>query len=104
MARPQKRSGGPREHQGDGPMRLRFLSSNPNKIAEARAILSPAGFELIAVEKNLDEIQSGDVEFLVRDKSSNAFRLVGRPVFVDHTGLYSEALNGFPGGIGQGLW
>jgi len=85
-------------------MRLRFLSSNPNKIAEAKAILSPAGFELISVEKKLEEIQSGDVEFLVRDKCIKAFRLIGRPVFVEHTGLYIEALNGFPGGLTQIFW
>ena len=85
-------------------MRLRFLSSNPNKIAEARAILSPAGFELISVEKRLDEIQSGDVELLVRDKCIKAFRLIGRAVFVEHTGLYIEALNGFPGGLTQIFW
>ena len=85
-------------------MRLRFLSSNPNKIAEAKAILSPAGFELISVEKKLDEIQSGDVELLVRDKCIKAFRLIGRPVFVEHTGLYIDALNGFPGGLSQIFW
>jgi XTP/dITP diphosphohydrolase len=85
-------------------MRLRFLSGNRNKIAEAKAILSPAGFELIPVEKKLDEIQSGDVELLVRDKCIKAFRLIGRPVFVEHTGLYIEALNGFPGGLTRVFW
>ena len=85
-------------------MRLRFLSSNPNKVAEATAILEPAGFEVIAVEKKLEEVQSDDVELLVRDKCIKAFRLIGRPVFVEHTGLYIEALNGFPGGLTQIFW
>ena len=85
-------------------MRLRFLSGNPNKVAEATAILSAAGFELIAVETKLDEIQSADVELLVRDKCVRAFRLIGRPVFVEHTGLFIEALNGFPGGLTQIFW
>ena len=85
-------------------MRLRFLSSNSNKIAEAKAILSPAGFDVIAVERKLDEIQSADVEFLVRDKCIQAFRLIGRNVFVEHTGLFIEALNGFPGGLTQIFW
>jgi XTP/dITP diphosphohydrolase len=104
MAGHEKRSGGLREPGGGTAMRLRFLSSNPNKIAEATAILSPAGFELISVEKKLDEIQSADVEFLVRDKCIRAFRLIGRPVFVEHTGLFIEALNGFPGGLTQVFW
>ena len=85
-------------------MRLRFLSGNPSKIAEAGAILSAAGFDLIAVEKKLDEIQSADVGLLVRDKCIKAFRVIGRPVFVEHTGLYIEALNGFPGGLTQIFW
>jgi XTP/dITP diphosphohydrolase len=104
MARPKKRSGAACDRGSGRAMRLRFLSSNPHKIAEARAILSPAGFELIAVERKLDEVQSGDVEFLVRDKCIKAFRLIGRPVFVEHTGLYIEALNGFPGGLTQIFW
>jgi XTP/dITP diphosphohydrolase len=104
MVRLEKRSGALCKPDGRAAMRLRFLSSNPNKIAEAVAILSPAGFELIAVEKKLDEIQSADVEFLVRDKCIRAFRLIGRPVFVEHTGLFVEALNGFPGGLTQIFW
>lgn len=85
-------------------MRLRFLSSNAHKIGEVTAILSPGGFQVIAVEKKLDEIQSGDLELLVRDKCIKAFRMIGRPVFVEHTGLYIEALNGFPGGLTQIFW
>ena len=41
--------------------------------------------------KEADEIQSDDVELLVRDKCIKAFRLIGRPVFVEHTGLFIEA-------------
>ena len=85
-------------------MRLRFLSGNAHKIAEVTAILSTGGFQVIAVEKKLDEIQSSDLELLVRDKCIKAFRLIGRPVFVEHTGLYIEALNGFPGGLTQIFW
>jgi len=85
-------------------MRLRFLSSNSNKIAETRSILSCAGFELIPVKKKLEEIQSENVELLVRDKCIKAFRLIGRPVFVEHTGLFIDALNGFPGGLTQIFW
>ncbi|HEX2726843.1 MAG TPA: non-canonical purine NTP pyrophosphatase [Beijerinckiaceae bacterium] len=85
-------------------MRLRFLSSNPNKIAEAKAILTDAGHELAAVRTKLDEMQSDDVELLVRDKTIRAFRLIGRPVFVEHTGLFIDALNGFPGGLTQIFW
>jgi XTP/dITP diphosphohydrolase len=85
-------------------MKLRFVSSNANKVEEATAILAPAGIEIIAVAKKLEEIQSGDLELLVRDKCIKAFRMIGRPVFVEHTGLFIEALNGFPGGLTQIFW
>jgi XTP/dITP diphosphohydrolase len=104
MARPAKRSGGREDDPGREIMRVRFLSSNPIKVAEATTILSAAGIELIPVPRKLDEIQSAEVETLVRDKCIRAFRLIGRPVFVEHTGLYIEALNGFPGGLTQIFW
>jgi XTP/dITP diphosphohydrolase len=85
-------------------MRLRFLSSNGQKVAEVRAILGPAGIEVVPVERKLDEIQTQDIEQLVRDKCIRAFRLIGRPVFVEHTALYIDALNGFPGGLTQLFW
>ena len=85
-------------------MRLRFLSSNNNKTEEVKAILRPLGIEVIPVERKLDEIQTQDIGQLVRDKCVRAFRLIGRPVFVEHTGLYIDALNGFPGGLTQPFW
>jgi XTP/dITP diphosphohydrolase len=85
-------------------MRLRFLSSNARKVAEVRAILDARGIEIVAVDRKLDEIQHEDVDALVRDKCIKAFRLIGRPVFVEHTGLFIEALNGFPGGLTKLFW
>ena len=85
-------------------MRLRFLSSNVQKVAEVTAILGPAGIEIVPVERKLDEIQTQDIEQLVRNKCIRAFRLIGRPVFVEHTALYIDALNGFPGGLTQLFW
>lgn len=85
-------------------MRLRFLSSNGQKVAEVTAILRPAGIDVVPVECKLDEVQTQDIEQLVRDKCIRAFRLIGRPVFVEHTALYIDALNGFPGGLTQLFW
>ena len=85
-------------------MRLRFLSSNGQKVGEVKAILGRAGIEVVPVERKLDEIQTQDIALLVRDKCIRAFRLIGRPVFVEHTALYIDALNGFPGGLTQLFW
>jgi XTP/dITP diphosphohydrolase len=85
-------------------MKVRFLSANPHKIVEVKDILGPCGIEAIAVDKKIDEIQTDDVIALIRDKATKAFEIIGRPLFVEHTGLYTSALNGFPGGLTQVFW
>lgn len=85
-------------------MRIRFLSSNSEKIQEVTRILKPAGIEAIPIDHKIEEIQSLDVEALLRDKAIQAFRYLGRPVFVEHTGLYTDELNNFPAGLTQIFW
>jgi len=41
----------------------------------------------------IEEIQTEDVQRLVRDKVLKAFERIGRPVFVEHTGLHLPGLN-----------
>lgn len=85
-------------------MKIRFITRNDNKIKEINTILSGTGVTVIAATHSIDEIQTEDVQALIRDKLLKAFKLVGRPVFVEHTGLYIENLNGFPGGLTQIFW
>lgn len=85
-------------------MEIRFVSSNPKKIAEAVDILQPNGISVIASEFKVDELQTKDTLTLVHDKLLKAFQHVGRPLFVEHTGLYLEHLNDFPGGLTQIFW
>ncbi len=85
-------------------MKLRFISKNPHKVSEVQAILAESNVEVIPVATSIDEIQTEDVNKLVRDKLLKAFNMTGRPVFVEHTGLYIESLNEFPGGLTQIFW
>lgn len=85
-------------------MKIRFLTKNDHKAGEVSAILMDTGFEVVAAKYVINEIQTEDVNMLVRDKVLKAFEIVGRPVFVEHTGLYIESLNGFPGGLTQIFW
>src|SRR4051812_18592473 len=85
-------------------MKIRFVSENLLNLDEVLEILSEAGIEVVATECNVAEIQTEDVSSLVRDKLLKAFKLIGRPVFVEHTGLYVESLNQFPGGLTQLFW
>jgi XTP/dITP diphosphohydrolase len=84
--------------------RLRFVSRNKYKLAEATSILKPLGFLVIPVEKAIEELQTKDTKNLVRDKALRAFRYLGEPLFVEHTGLYLDHLNGLPGGLTQIFW
>ncbi len=85
-------------------MQIRFVSKNDHKVAEVQEILKETGVTVLAAKHQIDEIQTEDVTTLVKDKLLKAFNKVGRPVFVEHTGLYVESLNGFPGGLTQIFW
>src|SRR5438876_265550 len=83
---------------------IRFVSANPFKLREAAAILATVNVTVIPLTLKVDELQSEDTERLVKDKTLKAFRSFGRPLFVEHTGLYLKHLNGLPGGLTQVFW
>ncbi len=85
-------------------MKIRFMSGNQHKIAEVQRILNPVGVEIIAVPQKIQELQTEDVHALVKDKLIKAFGSIGRPLFVEHTGLYLSGLNGLPAGLTQIFW
>jgi len=85
-------------------MRVRFISKNKHKIAEAVAILAPGGVDVVPIHITIEELQIADAVAIVRDKAIKAFHRVGHPLFVEQTGLFIEALNGFPGGLTQVFW
>lgn len=80
------------------------MSGNDHKIAEVQRILAPVGVDVVPVSRKLEELQTEDVERLVRDKLTKAFEAIGRPLFVEHTGLYLSGLNGLPAGLTQIFW
>lgn len=85
-------------------MEIRFLSANEFKINEAQEIMSNYKIDIVAFKEKIDEIQTTDANKLVRDKTMKAFQKVGRPIFVEHTGLYLEYINDLPGGLTQIFW
>jgi XTP/dITP diphosphohydrolase len=58
----------------------------------------------VDVHLKIHEIQTEDIQDIVRDKVLKAFNAIGRPVFIEHTGLYIKSLQGFPGGLTQVFW
>ena len=83
---------------------IRFVSSNPHKIREATVFFASTDYEVKSVKLKLNELQTNNTEKLIRDKVLKAFEKIGRPLFVEHTGLYLESLHGFPGGLTQLFW
>lgn len=85
-------------------MKIRFASVNPRKIQEARDFLGQSGIEIVTFPVRVVETQTEDLQQLVSDKLLDAFKLIGKPVFVEHSGLFIKSLNGFPGGLTQTFW
>jgi XTP/dITP diphosphohydrolase len=83
---------------------IRFVTSNPFKVEEARAILAVVDVSVVPFESKIEELQTTDAEQLVRDKALRAFDRVHGELFVEHTGLFLAHLNGLPGGLTQIFW
>lgn len=73
---------------------LTFVTGNPNKLAEAQAILP---WPVTSVSLELTEIQSLDTKKIINHKLQEAFRRIGSPVMVDDVSAELESLNGLPG-------
>ena len=74
--------------------KLYFVTSNKNKVKEVQEILK-VPVEVASLE--IDEIQSLDVEEVIRKKAEAAFAILKKPLFVDDVSFEIEAWGGFPG-------
>jgi XTP/dITP diphosphohydrolase len=80
------------------------MSGNKHKIKEVQRILGPVDVDIVPISRKIEELQTQDVDALVRDKLIKAFHEIGRPLFVEHTGLYLRGLNDLPAGLTQIFW
>ncbi|MCH9647402.1 MAG: non-canonical purine NTP pyrophosphatase [Deltaproteobacteria bacterium] len=71
-----------------------LVTGNRSKAEEARRIL---GIELDYAAIDLPEIQSLELEDVLKAKGNEAWNRLRRPIVVDETGLELDALNSFPG-------
>ncbi len=72
---------------------LTFVTTNPGKVHEAEQYLG-------AVEQldfDYTEVQGDDLATVAAHGAREAYRVVGEPVFVDDSGLFVDAFDGFPG-------
>lgn len=85
-------------------MKIRFLSSNEFKIGETKKMFEDSNIEIVPLKIKIEELQTSDEKKLVKDKLLKAFKKIGKPLFVEHTGLYLKKLNYMPGGLTQIFW
>ena len=78
---------------------LVFASGNVEKFDEAKEILLGLGVSLRMRVCKIDELQTTDVEQLVKQKCLDAYARVGRPLIVEHTTLHNLTYGGFPSGL-----
>ena len=78
-------------------IRLYFVTNNKHKVAEAQKILSKYSVELEPIDVKKVELQSESLEDIARYAAIEAYKIIAKPVVVEDSGLFIDALNGFPG-------
>lgn len=78
-------------------MKLKVITSNPGKVAEFQKAFADLGIEMVHDRIPYDEIQTADLEEVVR-KGMEEIRSKGYTNFIiDDSGMFVDALGGFPG-------
>lgn len=76
-------------------MKVKFITSNEGKYREMKSIGEKYGIEVEWIKKEYIEPQGNDLEFVA--KKSLEFIDEKPPFFIEDSGLFIEALKGFPG-------
>ncbi len=76
---------------------VRFVTGNENKFREANNIMSNYDIELLWTPLPVEEVQSESLEEVAISKVLDAVKVISPPFIVEDTGLFIDALNGFPG-------
>lgn len=76
--------------------KLTFVTGNPMKLSEVRAILGSSRIEIDSKDLDVPELQ-GTTEEIAKEKCRRASELLQGPCITEDTALCFEALNGLPG-------
>lgn len=78
-------------------MKILFATSNIHKVLEGNEIGKEFGIEFKQISVPYPEIRDEDVGKVAEDGAKFVFSKIKKPVIVEDTGLFINALNGFPG-------
>jgi XTP/dITP diphosphohydrolase len=85
-----------KESEGIEMMHINVVTSNHRKFLEIKEVLDR--YRIGSFHVNLDASEEGNtLDERCLSKARNAFALVKKPLIVDDTGLFFEALGNFPG-------
>jgi XTP/dITP diphosphohydrolase len=76
---------------------ITFATGNPKKAEEVRRILKPYGIEVDVIKARKIEIQDESIERIAAFSARMLSKRIGKPLIVEDTGLFIDALKGFPG-------
>jgi len=74
-----------------------FVTGNPHKVIEATSILSPLGIEIVQNNCGYPELQEDGLAAIASFGAKWAANKLNNEVMVDDSGIFIEALGGFPG-------
>ena len=77
--------------------KITYITGNCSKIMSAKQILEPLGIEVDNIKMETTEIQANTVEEVAMYSAKEASDKLKCDVLKNDTGLYVEALGGFPG-------
>lgn len=78
-------------------MEILFITGNPGKFSEAKKILKHFGVNIVQSDSAVEEIRSDSIEEIASASARAAYAEIGKPLFVEDSGLFIRCLNGFPG-------
>ena len=85
-------------------MSFYFVSNNNHKFSEYDRIFKNHKIALDHLAYDVDEIQTMEIDRIIKDKARKAYARARRDVIVEHASLSLSALNGLPKGFSKPFW
>ncbi|TLZ58765.1 MAG: RdgB/HAM1 family non-canonical purine NTP pyrophosphatase [Methanobacteriota archaeon] len=76
---------------------ITFVTTNPGKFREVSATLAPLGVRMRRLDRAYPELQADRLDDVVRFAAGIVARQVRGEFLIDDSGLFVDALGGFPG-------
>ena len=76
---------------------ITYVTGNWSKVLSAKEVLEPLGIKVEHIKMDTTEIQADKVEEIAMHSAKEASDKLKKSVLKNDTGLFIEALNGFPG-------